>query len=57
MTGALIVLLISVSGLLIAGLYIYNLVDGDRRDEMERMDQELAQILSFKEKNHDITTR
>lgn len=56
MTGALIVLLISVSGLLIAGLYIYNLVDGDRRDEMERMDQELAQILSFKEKNHDITT-
>ena len=51
--GAFIILLISVTGLLTAAFYIYNLVDGDRRDEMEKMDQELAQVLAIRSKDND----
>lgn len=51
--GALIILLISMTGLLTAAFYIYNLVDGDRRDDMENMDQELAQLLTLRSKNNE----
>lgn len=51
--GALIILFISVTGLLTAALYVYNLVDGDRRDDVEKMDQELAQVLAIRNKDND----
>lgn len=49
MIGAFVILLITTTGLAIAAIYIYNLVDADRRDEMEKADLELAQVLSLQE--------
>lgn len=49
MIGALVILLLTTTGLLLAAFYIYGLVDADRRDEMEKADLELAQVLSLQE--------
>lgn len=51
--GPLIILLLSVTGLLLGGLYIYGLIDKDRRDDMEKADQEITQLLLIKGKNND----
>jgi hypothetical protein len=53
MIGPIIILALTTTGLLIAGSYIYGLIDTDRLDKMQEMDDELAQVLSLRSKDHE----
>lgn len=49
MIGAFVILLITTTGLALAAVYIYGLIDKDRREEMEKADLELAQVLALRQ--------